>query len=175
MQCNTNYTGSLENFKYVQLRVLQTYASMFPGLLLGLSDHTPGHAAALGAVALGARAIEKHFTDDRSREGPDHAFAMDPKSWREMVDRVRELELALGDGNKTVQENERDTVVIQRRCLRAASDLPAGKALARADLEPLRPAPPEAIPPQHLEAVLGRRLRRSLAKGDGLRWSDLEG
>src|SRR6266540_412869 len=105
MQCNTNYTGSLENFRYVKLNVLRTLASMYPQLVLGLSDHTPGHAAVLGAVALGARAIEKHFTDDRSREGPDHPFSLDPAAWRDMVDRTRELELAMGDGNKVVEPN----------------------------------------------------------------------
>ena len=70
MQCNTNYTASLENFKYINLNVLNTYRDRFPGLLLGLSDHTPGHSTVLGAVALGARAVEKHFTDDTSRVGP---------------------------------------------------------------------------------------------------------
>src|SRR5439155_24415967 len=95
MQCNTNYTGSLENFRHVHLNVLRTFASMYPDFLLSLSDHTPGHAAVLGAVALGARAIEKHFTDDCSREGPDHAFALDPAHWKDMVERTRELEMAL--------------------------------------------------------------------------------
>ena len=91
MQCNTNYTGSVDNFRYSQLNVLNTYRARFPGMVLGLSDHTPGHAAVLGSVALGSRIVEKHFTDDTTRRGPDHAFAMDPRTWREMVDRTREL------------------------------------------------------------------------------------
>jgi N-acetylneuraminate synthase len=106
MQCNTNYTGSIENMRYVHLNVLKTYRSMFPEMILGLSDHTPGHATVLGAVALGARMIEKHFTDDIDRNGPDHKFSMDPKSWRDMVDRTRELEAALGAGLKKVEANE---------------------------------------------------------------------
>ena len=61
MQCNTNYTGSIENFRFVKLNVLRTFAVMYPDLVLGLSDHTPGHAAVLGAVTLGARAIEEAF------------------------------------------------------------------------------------------------------------------
>src|SRR5258708_7102042 len=96
MQCNTNYTASLENFRYINLNVLATYRDMFRSVILGLSDHTPGHATVLGAVAMGARVVEKHFTDDDRREGPDHPFSMTPKSWREMVDRTRELEYALG-------------------------------------------------------------------------------
>jgi len=173
MQCNTNYTGSVENFRYVQLNVLRTYMAMYPDVVLGLSDHTPGHAAVLGAIALGARVIEKHFTDDRTREGPDHGFALDPGDWREMVDRSRELEYALGTGNKKVQPNEQDTVVVQRRCLRAVRDLAAGMTLAPADLEPLRPAPLDAIFPYDLPRVVGHTLRRAIKQGDYLRWTDL--
>ncbi len=111
MQCNTNYTGSLENLRHVHLNVLKTFAAMYPDVLLGLSDHTPGHATVLGAVALGARVVEKHFTDDRGREGPDHPFSMDPAGWRDMVNRTRELEAALGGGVKRVADNELETVV----------------------------------------------------------------
>jgi N-acetylneuraminate synthase len=105
MQCNTNYTVSLENFRHIALNVLKTYAREFPDTVLGLSDHTPGCATVLGAVTLGARVIEKHFTDDRGREGPDHAFSMDPADWREMVERTRELESALGTEEKRIMEN----------------------------------------------------------------------
>ena len=86
LQCNTNYTGSLENFRFINLRVLETYTIRYPHMVLGLSDHTPGHSAVLGAIALGARVIEKHFTDDNRRIGPDHSFAMNPRTWREMID-----------------------------------------------------------------------------------------
>ncbi len=174
MQCNTNYTGSLENFRHVRLRVLETFRAMYPGMPLGLSDHTPGHAAVLGAVTLGARAVEKHFTDDIHRNGPDHAFSLDAAAWREMVDRTRELEYALGDGDKQIEENERDTVVIQRRCLRAGADLAAGQVLARRDLSVLRPAPRDGIFPYDLPQVLGRRLRCALKEGDALRWEHLD-
>src|SRR5277367_6714995 len=129
MQCNTNYTASLENFRHIHLRVLESFREKFPEVVLGLSDHTPGHATVLGAVALGARVIEKHFTDDNRREGPDHPFSMTPSSWREMVDRTRELEYALGSSRKFVAENEKDTVVVQRRSLRATADLKAGTIL----------------------------------------------
>jgi N-acetylneuraminate synthase len=175
MQCNTNYTASLENFAHIHLNVLHTYRTLFPELGLGLSDHTPGHATVLGAVALGARFVEKHFTDDTTREGPDHPFSMTPATWREMVDRTRELELAMGEPVKQVAANERDTVVVQRRCLRAAADLPAGATITRAAVEALRPAPADAILPYDLEAILGRRVRHDVAAGSAMRWTDLEG
>jgi sialic acid synthase SpsE len=171
MQCNTNYTGSLQNFRHIHLRVLETYNVMFPSVVTGLSDHTPGHATVLGAVALGARVIEKHFTDDNRREGPDHPFSMTPASWREMVDRTRELEYAIGSTRKFVAENEWDTLVVQRRCLRTTQDLKAGTILTEDMLEALRPAPREAVMPFDLPRVLGKTLRCDLPHGEYLRWT----
>jgi sialic acid synthase SpsE len=173
MQCNTNYTGSLENFRHIHLRVLETYKEMFPSVVLGLSDHTPGHATVLGAVTLGARVIEKHFTDDNTREGPDHPFSMTPTTWRDMVDRTRELELALGTPSKEVRTNERETVVVQRRCLRAARDLEAGTVITREMIDVLRPAPAHAVAPHDMERVLGKRLRTAVKLGQHLEWSML--
>lgn len=173
LQCNTNYTGSLENFKFIQLNVLRAYRAMYPDMVLGLSDHTPGHATVLGAVALGARIVEKHFTDDLTRTGPDHAFSMDPTTWREMVDRTRELENALGCGIKRVEENERQTVVVQRRSLRATRDLPQGHLLTRDDLIALRPCPADALEPWQIDEVLNRPLRHAKASGEHLRQSDV--
>lgn len=173
MQCNTNYTGSTENFRHVHLNVLRTFAERFPGLLLGLSDHTPGHAAVLGAVALGARVVEKHFTDDNSRPGPDHGFSLDPRAWRDMVQRTRELEQALGHGLKRVEANEAETVVVQRRCVRAARAVRKGERLGRADLDVLRPAPKEAIDPWDIGRVLGKCAARDLEPGEHLDWNAL--
>lgn len=170
MQCNTNYTISPENFKYINLNVLKTYATMYPQLVLGLSDHTPGHATVLGAVALGARVIEKHFTDDNKREGPDHAFALNPQAWADMVTNTRYLERALGSAEKFVAGNEQETVVLQRRCLRAARDLKVGDVLKREMLDVLRPAPQDAIMPTEIPVVLGKRLLVDLPKGKEFKW-----
>jgi N-acetylneuraminate synthase len=128
----------------------------------------------LGAVALGARMVEKHFTDDTSRVGPDHPFSMTPATWRNMVDRTRELEAALGQAAKEVAENERETVVIQRRCIRAARALAAGTQLEKEMLEMLRPAPLGSLPPNELQNVLDLRLRRDVVKGQHLEWIFLE-
>lgn len=174
MQCNTNYTASLDNFKHIQLNVLKTYRAMYPDMVLGLSDHTPGHATVLGAVALGARMIEKHFTDDVNRVGPDHAFSMDPRTWREMVDRTGELEHALGNGIKKVEENEKETVVVQRRSLRASADLSRSHVIKVGDFVALRPCPVDALTPLEIESIVGRALRRDVPAGDYLRASDLD-
>ncbi len=173
MQCNTNYTASLGNFDHIHLRVLNTYRSMFPDVILGLSDHTPGLATVLGAVTLGARVVEKHFTDDNDRVGPDHKFAMNPASWADMVNRTHELERALGSGDKFVAGNETDTVIVQRRCLRAARDIKSGETLTREMIDVLRPATPDAILPPHIPEVVGTRALADIPKGKELRWTDL--
>jgi N-acetylneuraminate synthase len=173
MQCNTNYTASPENFDHIHLNVLKTYATMFPDVVLGLSDHTHGHATVLGAVTLGACVIEKHFTDDNNRVGPDHKFAMNPHAWTEMVENTRLLERALGSADKFVAGNEKDTVIVQRRCLRAASDIRLGETITREMIDVLRPATPGAIMPYEIESVIGTRAARDIPAGKELRWTDL--
>ena len=165
-QCNTNYTGELENFKFLNLNVLKQFSCAFPEAILGLSDHTPGHAAVLGAVALGARVIEKHFTDDNSRIGPDHKFALNPSSWREMVDHTRELELALGDGIKRIEPNEKNTLIVQRRAIRAKRDINKGEVLTQDDLVFLRPCPANAYEPSEVGMILGQRLGQAIVEGE---------
>lgn len=175
LQCNTNYTGAEENFRHIHLNVLRTFRMLYPSVVVGLSDHTPAHATVLGAIALGGRVVEKHFTDDVGRKGPDHAFSMTPAAWREMVDRARELEAALGGAEKAVVENERDTAVVQRRCLRAASDLEAGTIIARAHIEVLRPAPADSIAPYDLEKIIGKRVSRAMRAGQEFTWDAVGG
>ena len=173
MQCNTNYTASLENYKYINLNVLKTFSKLYPNMILGLSDHTFGHATVLGAVTLGARVIEKHFTDNNNRKGPDHKFAMNPDTWREMVDRTRELELALGDGIKRVEDNEKDTVIVQRRSIRLQSDKKAGDIITENDIEMLRPAPSNSYFPYEIDDVINQKLKVDKIKGDCIYKGDL--
>ncbi|TAK12444.1 MAG: N-acetylneuraminate synthase [Anaerolineae bacterium] len=174
MQCNTNYTASEGNYDHLHLNVLKTYAQMYPGVVLGLSDHTQSAAPVVGAVALGARVIERHFTDSNDREGPDHKFALNPQNWAHMVEEVRILERALGNPDKRVADNELDTYMVQRRCLRAARDIKAGETLTAADIEPLRPATPGAIQPWEAELVAGKVARLDMPYGKELRWTDLK-
>lgn len=174
MQCNTNYTGSLENFKFINLNVLKTYAIMYPNMILGLSDHTPGHATVLGAIAMNARIIEKHFTDDNDRNGPDHPFSMNPNSWREMVERSKELELSLGNGIKSIEANEQETSIIQRRAIYLKQDIQAGTIIHEDDIEYLRPAPPNSYFPYEKENIIGKTLKTSKSMGDLLFRNDLE-
>ncbi len=174
MQCNTNYTASQENFRYINLNVLKTLRAMYPEAILGLSDHTPGYATVLGAIALGATVIEKHFTDSNDQEGPDHKFAMNPESWRAMVDASQELYLALGSGIKKVEDNELETVILQRRSIRLKRTIKTGELLTRDDIEFLRPCPREAVPPSQVESILGKELVVDLQIGEHVQWTHLK-
>lgn len=174
MQCNTNYSGDLDNYRYVNLNVLKTYKDMFPEAILGLSDHTPGDSAVLGAVSLGARVIEKHFTDDNKRNGPDHGFSMTPHSWKEMVERTRQLEYSLGEGCKRVQKNEIETVIVQRRCIRASMDLTKDTIINRDHISVLRPAPNNSLSPYEIDKIIGMKLRKDVCEGEAIWWSILE-
>ena len=174
MQCNTNYTGSLENFKYINLNVIKAYSALFPNTILGLSDHTPGHETVLGATALGTKVVEKHFTDDTSRPGPDHPFSMDPKTWREMVDATRILEESLGSPIKKVEENEIETIILQRRAVRAIKDLSPGDILDRNSIEFQRPCPADAIKPNDFKLYEGKVIKKQVGPGEHLKISDVE-
>lgn len=173
MQCNTNYTASLENFKYISLNVLKGYKQKYPNVVLGLSDHTPGHATVLGSIALGARAIEKHFTDNTSREGPDHKFSMDPVTWREMVDRTRELELALGTSEKKIMENESESSIVQRRSIHAKRLIKKGTVIKETDLVMLRPELPDSFPPYKKNEVIGKKALVDIKENEVVKVSNI--
>jgi len=166
MQCNTNYTVDKDKYKYVNLNVLNTFKQRFPNVILGLSDHTIGHATVLGAVALGALVIEKHFTDSNENEGPDHKFAMNPNSWKEMVENANELYYALGDGLKRIEPNEEKSLIVQRRSLRSNIDLIPGHIIKNEDIVALRPIPDDGIPPYLIDQLIGKSLKISISKGE---------
>jgi len=172
-QCNTNYTAADSNYDHLNVNVIRTYAAMFPDVVLGLSDHTHSPAPIVGAVALGARVIERHFTDDNNRTGPDHKFAMNPESWAEMVQQVRTLERALGSFDKFVTGSEQETYVLQRRCLRAARDIKAGEKIAADMVEPLRPAAAGAIMPWELDDLIGKKALIEMSYGMDFRWENV--
>ena len=172
--CELKRDNFLENFKYINLNVLKTYQKLYPDVILGLSDHTPGYTTVLGAIAMGAKVIEKHFTDDNSRIGPDHGFAMNPRTWKEMVDRTRELELSMGDGVKRIEKNEKKTIIVQRRSLRATRDIKSDEIIRKDDFESLRPIPTDGIPPYEVNKLINKKLIRPLKKGEHITWKHIK-
>ena len=129
----------------------------------------------LGAVALGARIIEKHFTDDNSRNGPDHSFSMNPESWRLMVENAtRELESSLGIYDKKVEDNEKETVVVQRRSIRLKFSKKTDEIIELSDLEFLCPCPENSFNPMHTEEIIGKKLIRDKKQGEEIYPEDLK-
>jgi len=175
MQCNTNYTADSANHKFLNLKVLEQFKKKFKNkVILGLSDHTAGHNSVLGAVAMGARVVEKHFTDDNKRKGPDHKFSMNTKTWKVMVDETRMLENSLGDGYKKIEKNEQDAVIVQRRSIRAAKNLFKNEKIEEDSLIFLRPAPKNSLAPYEKRKILNKTLKKDITKGDLINWSKIK-
>ena len=167
MQCNTNYTAEDENIEYLNLNVLNQYKKIFKNkVILGLSDHTFGHNSVLASVILGARVVEKHFTDNNSRSGPDHLFSMNPKTWKKMVEQTRILENSLGDGKKKIELNEQESSIIQRRSIRLNRKLKKGTKIEEKFLVYLRPCPKNGLSPYQRYKILGKKLIRDLDEED---------
>ena len=168
LHCVSNYPTEPSD---ANLRAIQTMATAF-GLPVGYSDHTMGIEVPLAAAALGACVIEKHLTLDRNMPGPDHPASLEPGEMKAMVEGIRSVERALGDGAKVPAASEANSRQVVRRSLAAAQEIPAGATLEPALLTQLRPA--SGIPPASLGLVVGRKARRALQRGEILAWGDLE-
>lgn len=167
LQCVTNYPSKIES---ANINVLKTYRTAFD-IITGYSDHSSGDIVVLGAVALGAKVLEKHFTLDKKDKGPDHPHSMDPQEFKQMVERVRLLERALGSTRKEVAAEEAETVIVQRRSLHASRDIPAGQIIAEDDIIELRPA--VGIPPKYKEIILGRSAKKNVKAYEAIYWQDI--
>jgi sialic acid synthase SpsE len=180
LQCVTNYPSPIKDSNIRAMLQLKEKC----GVQVGYSDHTIGKAGGaddplngltvpLGAVALGACVIEKHFTDDRTRKGPDHPFAMNPEEFKNMVDGIRAMEQALGDGEKKLMPSEQQTVVIQRRGIYAIREIRPGDVITRDMVEFLRPA--VGLRPPALAGILGKTVTKTIAAGDPIKAEDING
>jgi len=178
LQCVTNYPSPVAD---ANLRAMVAIRDAFD-VAVGYSDHTigldgggddplSGMTVPLGAVALGATVIEKHFTDDRTRKGPDHPFAMEAGAFKVMVDGIRAMEAALGDGKKVIMPSEVDTVVIQRRGMYAAQPIRKGTRITMEMIKFLRPA--IGLRPSALPQVVGKEAARDLEKEEPIREEDI--
>lgn len=167
MHCVSAYPTPLSD---ANIKALLTLEKTF-GYPTGWSDHTIGVESAIAAIALGARVVEKHFTLDSRRAGPDHAMSADPQTMANYVEAIRKTELLLGTGNKVAQPSELNVRQVARRSWHATRDLMMGHVLSEQDLLALRPG--TGVPPS--VDVVGRRLRSSVRCGQILNWTDLDG
>jgi N,N'-diacetyllegionaminate synthase len=150
LHCNTEYPTPMQD---VNLRAMQTIGREF-GVNIGYSDHTKGIEVPVAAVALGATVIEKHFTLDRTMEGPDHKASLEPNELKAMVSAIRNIEQALGDGQKHISASEAKNIEIARKSIVAACNIRKGEIFTEKNLTVKRPG--GGISPMKWEEVLGK-------------------
>lgn len=160
LHCTTEYPAPIKD---VNLRAMQTMAKHF-GVKVGYSDHTKGIEIPIAAVAMGASVIEKHFTLDRNMIGPDHKASLEPDELKAMVDAIRNVELALGDGVKRVSESEKKNIAVARKSIVAAKDIKGGDIFTEQNITVKRPG--NGISPMKWEQVLGKKAVRSFKEDD---------
>jgi len=167
MHCTSNYPAKVED---VNLKAIETLKTAF-GLKVGYSDHTIGIEAAIVAVALGACMIEKHFTLDKNMEGPDHKASLEPSEFRNMVQAIRNIEKALGDGVKRPVVSEKEIMEKMRKSIVASKDIPPETVLGENNLTCKRPG--TGIPSKYLPIFFGRKALSFIAKDEFLKWEDI--
>lgn len=167
LHCVTNYPTHPES---VNLKAIETLRNEF-GLPAGYSDHTLGTHIPIAAAAMGACVIEKHFTLDKNAEGPDHMLSADPTEMKQIVEGIRTVEKAKGDGVKRPIKSEMITRKNNRKSIVAVADIPKETVLARNMIDIKRPG--YGIPPKYIELIVGRTARKDIPKEAVITWEML--
>lgn len=160
LHCTSNYPTLYED---VNLNAMVTLKNAFK-LPIGYSDHTVGIEVPIAAVAMGAKIIEKHFTLDRHMEGPDHRASLEPDELKNMVDSIRNIENAFGDGVKRCNKNEEDTRKVARKSIVAKTDLKKGTKLSLYNIAFKRPG--KGISPIYTNIVIDKKINRDVGKDE---------
>lgn len=160
LHCTTEYPTPFED---VNLRAMNTIKEEF-GVKVGYSDHTKGIEVPIAAVALGATVIEKHFTLDRNMEGPDHKASLEPNELKAMVDSIRHIALALGNGIKQPAESEKKNMAVARKSIIASKDIKAGDIFTENNLTVKRPG--DGISPMRWFDIIGKPAARDFEEDE---------
>ncbi len=160
LHCTTEYPAPLEE---VNLKAMLTLKETF-GVNIGYSDHTKGIEISIAAAAMGATVIEKHFTLDNKMEGPDHVASLEPHELAEMIRCIRNVDLAMGDGDKQIAASEEKNIVIARKSILAAHDIEEGDVFTNENLIVKRPG--SGINPMRWNEVVGKKAKRKFLKDE---------
>jgi len=160
LHCNTEYPTPYED---VNLKAMQTMRDAF-GLEVGYSDHTRGIEIPIAAAALGATVIEKHFTLDRNMEGPDHKSSLEPDEFARMVSSIRNIEKAMGSGEKTPSASESKNITVARKSIVAKRKIRSGEFLSEENITVKRPG--SGISPMEWTKVIGTRAVRDFEEDE---------
>jgi len=164
LHCITNYPTQIKN---INLRSMMTLKKAFK-TIVGFSDHTLGITAPIAAVSLGAKVIEKHFTLDKSMEGPDHKASLNPKELKKMVEEVRDVEKSLGDGIKKPTKEEEKIKKIARKSLVSSCKISKGQRITEDKIIIKRPG--TGIKPKHMDKVIGKKSKTLIQEDELLKW-----
>jgi len=167
MHCVSNYPT-----KYYEsnLNVIQTLNKVFK-VPVGFSDHTIGTVIPALAVILGADLIEKHFTLDHNLHGHDHKMSLEPDEFRKMVNNIRIAEKSLGNGIKSLTDDEKNLIKFARRCLTAKNDISEGNAIKRDDIKIVRPG--SGIEPKFIDFIIGKLAKTDIKKEEPITWDKI--
>ena len=160
LHCTSNYPTAYED---VNLRAMLTMQEAFK-LPVGYSDHTIGIEVPIAAVTLGAKVIEKHFTLDRKMEGPDHKASLEPYELKMMVNSIRNIEIAMGDGIKRCNKSEEKSKFVSRKSIVAKHDIKKGQVITQDLIVYKRPA--SGLPPKFVKYILGKKARAEIRKDE---------
>jgi len=167
LHCTSNYPAAYED---VNLRAMLTMKEAFK-LPIGYSDHTMGIEVPISAVALGAKVIEKHFTLDKTMDGPDHRASLEPDELKMMVDSIRNIERAMGDGIKRCNKNEENTKSAARKSIVAARNIRKDDIIANNDISFKRPEGGLSL--KYADLIVGKTANRDINKDEHIRWRDI--
>lgn len=168
LHCITGYPTSFEE---ANLNFIKTLQNEFD-VPIGFSDHSPGIELPIAAVALGACVVEKHFTLDKTLEGPDHKASLNPDEFKSMVNAIRNVEVAMGDGIRTFSKNEEEIKKVARKSIIVNENVKKGTKIKKEMLMIKRPG--TGISPKEINNVVGMKVIKDLKSGTLLKWEDLE-
>lgn len=168
LQCTTNYPSKIED---ANLKTMLTLKLAF-NAVVGYSDHVIGEEAAIAAIALGAKVIEKHFTLDKNLPGPDHSSSLTPDELKSLVLKVRRTESALGKSQKEPTFTEKENAVGMRRSLVASRDISMGQVIQQKDIAFKRPA--TGLKPQFYDTIIGKKAAKNIAFDELLQMDMIE-
>jgi N,N'-diacetyllegionaminate synthase len=160
LHCTSNYPAKIES---VSLKAMDTIKDAFK-TVSGYSDHTEGITIPIASAAMGAAIIEKHFTLDRNMEGPDHKASLEPHELKEMIDQIRNIEKAMGNGIKMYSDSEIDTMKAARKSIVAARNIKAGEIIKFEDLDFKRPG--TGLKPKFYRDIIGMRADKDIMKDE---------
>lgn len=166
LQCASVYPA---NPKIMNLNAINTIKNAFPDTIVGLSDHTMGIHISIAAVAMGAKVIEKHFTLDKKMKGPDHSFAIEPYELKELVRQIRDVESALGSGQKLgPSKEEKENYEKARRSIHAKINIAKGTKITKDMLIIKRPG--YGIKPKFINIVIGKEVQTNIEEDQWIKW-----